>query len=72
MTTRIAVSALTGAVHMGRVNKAGTAFLDGKKDITSDFFRAVLEKANFHGGTFDIRGGGELWTVTVTKENQHG
>lgn len=67
MTTHIAVSPLTGAIHQGRLNKARNAFLDGKKDITSDVLRVILEKANYHGGTFDIQGGGERWIVTVAK-----
>lgn len=68
MTTRIAVSPLIGRIHQGRVNKAGTAFVGEKRDVTSDVLGAVIEKAEFHGGTFDIEGGGQKWVVTVTKE----
>jgi hypothetical protein len=28
----------------------------------------VIEKAEFHGGSFEIEGGGQKWTVTVVKE----
>ena len=63
--THISVSPLTGDVFQGRVNKAGTAFLEGKKDITSQFLRAVIEKAEFHGGEFEIRGGGKHWVVAI-------
>lgn len=68
MASRIACSPLTGRIHMGRVNKAGTAFTGDKCDVTSDVLRAVIEKAEFHGGTFDIEGGGNKWSVTVVKE----
>jgi hypothetical protein len=68
MSQRIACSPLTGRIHMGRVTKDGTAFTGEKKDVTSDVLRAVIEKADFHGGSFEIEGGGKKWTVTVTKE----
>ncbi len=68
MTARIGVSPLTGRVFRGRVNKAGNAFVGEKQDITSDVLRAVIEKAEFHGGVFEIEGGGEKYTVTVKKE----
>ena len=65
MTARIACSPLTGRIHRGRVNAAGTAFVGTKEDVTSDVLRAVIEKAEFHGGTFEIEGGDKKWTVTV-------
>jgi hypothetical protein len=67
---RIACSPLTGRFYCGRLNKAGNSFVDGKEDATSDVLAAVIEKAKFHGGEFDIEGGGEKWTVTVTKEGR--
>jgi hypothetical protein len=70
MTARIRVSPLTGRVFRGRVNKAGNAFIGDKEDVTSDVLRAVIEKAEFHGGTFEIAGGGVKYTVTVTKDPQ--
>lgn len=70
MTARIACSPLTGRIHMGRVNKAGNAFVGEKKDVTSDVLRCVIEKSQFHGGSFDIEGGGEKWIVTVAKATQ--
>ena len=57
MAARIATSPLTGRIHSGRVNKAGTAFVSVKTDVTSDVLKAVIEKAEFHGGSFDIEGG---------------
>ena len=68
MTTRIATSPLSGRIHMGRVNRQGTAFTGEKRDVTSDVLCAVIEKAEFHGGSFEIEGGGQKWTVTVKKE----
>jgi hypothetical protein len=64
----IGVSPLTGDVFQGKLNKAGNAFLDGKKDITSQFLRAIIEKSQFHGGEFDIQGGNKLWQVTVVEK----
>ena len=68
----IAVSPLTGRIHSGRVNKAGTAFVGEKKDVTSDVLRAVIEKAEYHGGSFEIEGGNRKWTVTVVEAAQKG
>ncbi len=68
MTKRLACSPLTGTIFLGTVNKAGNAFIGTKTDVTSDFLRAVIEKADYHGGQFDIQAGNEKWVVTVTKE----
>jgi len=66
--THIATSPLTGTIFAGKANKTGTAFTGRKVDVTSDVMRALIEKANYHGGVFEIAGGGETWTVTVTKD----
>lgn len=71
MASRIACSPLTGRIHIGRVNKAGTAFVGDKRDVTSDVLRAIIEIAKFHGGAFDIEGGGNKWSVTVVKEHPY-
>lgn len=68
MTARIEVSPLTGRIYRGRVNAAGTAFVGEKQDVTSDVLRAVLSKANYHGGTFEVSDGTKTWTVTVSEE----
>lgn len=68
MTKRLACSPLTGTIFLGTVDKNGTAFIGTKVDMTSDFLRAVIEKADYHGGQFDIQAGNEKWVVTVTKE----
>jgi len=70
MASRIGVSSLTGRVFQGRLNKDANAFVGEKRDITSEVLRAVIEKAEFHGGMFEIEGGGEKYTVTVKKEPQ--
>lgn len=68
MTKRLACSPLTGTIFLGTVNKDGNAFIGTAADVTSDFLRAVIEKAEYHGGQFDIQAGNEKWIVTVTKE----
>jgi hypothetical protein len=65
MTRHIACSPLTGRIYEGRVNKRGTEFTGEKRDVTSDVLRAVIEKSEYHGGSFDIEGGGRRWVVTV-------
>lgn len=68
MSTRIACSQLTGRIHQGRVSKDGTAFVGEKRDVTSDVLKAVIDKAGYHGGSFEIEGGGKKWVVTVREE----
>lgn len=68
MTTKIATSPLTGRIFQGRINKDRTAFVGEKKDVTSDVLGAIIEKADFHGGTFDIVTTNKKWVVTVTEE----
>ena len=67
MSARIATSPLTGRIHYGRVNKSGTAFVGSKQDVTSDVLRAVIEKAAYHGGSFEIEAGDRKWTLKVTE-----
>lgn len=62
---RIGVSPLTGRVFQGHLNKAQGAFIEGKQDITSDVFRAIIELGEFHGGEFFIEGGGKRFKVAV-------
>ena len=67
MTTHIATSPLTGRINQGRVSKDGRSFVGEKKDVTSQVLGALIEKAEYHGGTFDIEAGNKKWVVTVTK-----
>lgn len=69
---RIACTALTGRIVMGRTTRDGLSFSGQKKDVTSDVLKAVIDKAEYHGGTFEIEGGDEKWTVTVVKEKTRG
>lgn len=61
----IATSPLTGRIYSGRTNKGGTAFVGEKKDVTSEVLKAIIDKAEHHGGSFEIEGAGQKWTVTV-------
>jgi len=70
VTAHIACSPLTGRIHRGRVNASGTAFVGTKQDVTSDVLRAIVEKAEYHGGSFEIEAGPKKWTVTVTAAQQ--
>ncbi len=67
---RIATSPLTGRIFSGRVSKDGSHFVGEKQDVTSDVLKALIDKAEYHGGTFDIEGGGTKFVVTVTKKVQ--
>lgn len=64
---RIAVSPLTGKIYQGRISKDGKSFVGQKDDITSQVLAAIIEKAQHHGGSFFIDGGGKRWDVTVTE-----
>jgi hypothetical protein len=59
---RLGISALGRRAYVGRLNKAKTCFLDGKQDVTSDFFKAVIDY--FDGHEVVIEGdSGRRWTV---------
>ncbi|MDH2187414.1 hypothetical protein N5K35_27385 [Pseudomonas sp. GD03651] len=63
---RIAVTALAGRVIAGTENAKGNAITEGsRQDVTSDFMKAVIDKAEYHGGSFVIEGGDRKWEVTV-------
>jgi hypothetical protein len=65
---RMQMTALNGRMMAGHPNAAGTYITTGsRQDITSDFMKCLIQKAEFHGGGFDIEGDGEKWKVTVTK-----
>ena len=66
----LGLSPITGAIYSGTVK--GDMWVGKKTDVTSDFLLCVLEKAKYHGGEFEIRGGGKLFTVTVVEEDIKG
>ena len=67
---RLAVTALSGRVMAGTANAAENG-LNGRQDVTSDFLKCVVDKANLHGGGFDIEGDdGNAWTVSVSKNKE--
>ena len=71
MSQHIGCSPLTGHIFSGRVNASGTAFTGQKRDVTSEVLGAILDKAKFHGGSFDIQNSeGKRWIVTVTEAAQ--
>lgn len=55
MSIRVALTAMTGRIMAGKVNKDGTAFVGEKIDVTSDCLKAVIE----------MIGVGKTHTVTV-------
>lgn len=63
---RLAVTALTGRVVAGHQNSKGNDLTEGsRQDVTSDFMKAVIDKAEYHGGTFVIEGDVRKWNVIV-------
>lgn len=63
---RLFVTALAGRVVAGHQNSKGTDITDGsRQDVTSDFMRAVIDKSEYHGGTFVIEGDARKWNVIV-------
>ena len=66
---RMQVTALGGRIIAGHPNKSRTNITEGSRcDVTSDFMFCLVQKAEHHGGTFTITGGGDSWTVTVEKD----
>jgi hypothetical protein len=61
----LGLSPLTGDIYSGTVK--GDMWVGKKTDVTSDFLRCVLEKAKYHGGKFEVRGGSKLFVVTVVE-----
>ncbi len=65
---RLGVTAINGRVIAGYENAKGSEITEGsRQDVTSDFMKALIDKAEHHNGKFEIGGGGEMWDVTVTK-----
>ena len=63
---RLAVTALIGRVVAGNQNAKGDDLTEGsRQDVTSDFMKALIDKAEYHGGTFEIKGDDRKWNVIV-------
>lgn len=58
----LAISAFGQRAYVGRVNKAGNCFLDGKQDVTSDFFKAVIDYFGDHETVIEGESG-RKWKV---------
>lgn len=69
MTTRIACTALTGRILMGRISSDGIDFLGEPKDVTSDVLKAIIEKLEHHGGEMRItENGKQVAKIKLEKE----
>ena len=65
---RMQTTALNGRIMAGHPDSKGKYLTEGsRQDVTSDFMKCLVEKAEFHGGEFNIIGADQKWTVTVTK-----
>lgn len=54
---RVATAALSGRIFAGRLNKAGTGFLEPRFDVTSDVLKAVKDKIEIgHEVTVECNG----------------
>lgn len=63
---RMQVTALNGRIVAGYANSKGTNLTEGsRQDVTSDFMKALIDKAEHHGGTFEIAGADRKWDVIV-------
>ena len=69
MTTRIACTAIGGRIIQGRVNKAGDSFAGQTKDVTSDVLKAMIDKLQYHGGSFDVTSDGKV-VATIRMDAQ--
>lgn len=64
---RLAVADLTRNVYVGRLNAAGDRFLDGTQDVTSDFYKAVIDRfLDDDDGTIRCSDG-TLYEISVKK-----
>ena len=67
MTMRLATHKKTGRIYVGEMKPDGTGFIGQEHDVTSDFLRGVVERAERQGGQFAIDNGQKRWLVTVTE-----
>ena len=63
----VACAAISKKIYAGKVNKAGTEFLDGKQDVTSDVLKAVIEKVG-PGNIITVEVDGvPVWEIQVKR-----
>lgn len=68
MKNRIACTALTGRIMLGRVSKSGLDYVGDPVDVTSDVLKAIIDKLEFHGDSMPISCDGKvIATITLTK-----
>lgn len=66
----VACAALSGRIYAGRINKAGTGFLAGKQDVTSDVLKAIIDKVGpGHVETISV-GGVPRYEIEVREVSQ--
>ena len=63
---RLAVSACGEKVYIGKVSKDGIRFSGKKKDVTSDFIKAIIDK--FKNSTAIIGTKGEIQYEIIVRE----
>lgn len=67
---RLGCSPLSGRVYVGRLDKTGRNFTDGKHEVTGDFIAALVDHLKFHGGETRIYADGKhAFTVTMQEAN---
>lgn len=68
---RMQITALNGRVMAGHPDKSGRNLTEGsRQDVTSDFMKCLIQKAEHHGGTFEIVGDDRKWDVVVKEIKQ--
>ena len=66
---RIAKSAMSDTIYAGEVSSDGRSFKGSKKDVTSDFYKCIIE--TFAGYEADIVGGdGKKYLISVKEVSE--
>lgn len=66
---RLAKSAITDNVYVGKLNKEGIFFQGNKTDVTNDFIGAVIARWNGYEET--ILAGDKKYVISVKEVNSH-
>jgi len=64
-------SPLSDSIQVGRINKAGNAFLD-KEDKTQEFIRSILLMYGGKEVSITDKSTGKTWIIRVTEEGATG